>query len=352
MTTEPSGISVAMATYNGSRFLGEQLESLGRQQRLPRELVVVDDGSRDDTLQVVRSFAQGAPFPVRIYSNGENLGYGETFLKAASLCEGEWIAFCDQDDVWLPEKIRTLEQALGEDPSLNVIIHNALVCNEDLKPLGFWRGMRLYHFHGRDHLSAGQLSPYRVFIGCCISVKRSFLEDFPVSIRAASAQERSLLSHDLWVMVLASAFGGVRLMPEPLLLYRRHEQSATLNRRYRLRHRLASIREPLEPWHHDAAIMYANFAEYLRKVAAHRPGSQSTGYFPDSIKDAVRRFELHSNEERQRTLLYGKASRWRRLEIFIQLWRSGYYSGSAGMGWRMQSAVKDFLRVCLGGRGG
>ena len=94
-----------MATYNGERFIGEQLESFLTQTILPTELVVTDDGSTDATLDIVASFAARAPFPVRIERNAENLGYQTNFMKAARLCSSDIIAFCDQDDIWLPRKI-------------------------------------------------------------------------------------------------------------------------------------------------------------------------------------------------------------------------------------------------------
>ena len=89
-----------MATFNGDTYLSPQLQSLARQTLLPHELVVCDDGSTDRTLEIVRAFAADAPFPVRVHRNDEHLGFADNFLKAAVLCGGELIAFCDQDDVW------------------------------------------------------------------------------------------------------------------------------------------------------------------------------------------------------------------------------------------------------------
>ena len=94
-------ISIAMATFNGDKFIKEQLDSFAKQTITPFELVVCDDGSTDSTLGIVMNFAQSASFKVRVYQNPENLGFSNNFMKCASLCEGEWIAFSDQDDVWL-----------------------------------------------------------------------------------------------------------------------------------------------------------------------------------------------------------------------------------------------------------
>lgn len=78
-------ISVAMATYNGALYLQEQLNGLAAQEWLPLELVITDDGSKDDTVSLIKSFILHAPFPVRLEQNTDRLGYGRNFLKAASL---------------------------------------------------------------------------------------------------------------------------------------------------------------------------------------------------------------------------------------------------------------------------
>jgi glycosyltransferase involved in cell wall biosynthesis len=103
-------ISIAMATYNGERFLEEQLRTLGEQVKLPDEVVVCDDGSTDRTLEILVQFAERAPFRVRLVINDQRLGWRENFLKAASLCTSDYIAFCDQDDVWLPDKLSVVSR--------------------------------------------------------------------------------------------------------------------------------------------------------------------------------------------------------------------------------------------------
>ena len=81
-----STISIAMCTYNGEKFLSEQLASILRQSYLPDELVICDDKSQDGTTSIIEEFAAKAPFPVRLYKNEVNLGYKKNFEKAACLC--------------------------------------------------------------------------------------------------------------------------------------------------------------------------------------------------------------------------------------------------------------------------
>src|SRR3954454_9678676 len=96
-------VSVALASYNGARFIDEQLASLAAQTRPPDELVVCDDGSTDDTLDHVERFAATAPFEVRIVRNAENLGFSGNFQRVLALVRGDIVFICDQDDIWYPD---------------------------------------------------------------------------------------------------------------------------------------------------------------------------------------------------------------------------------------------------------
>src|SRR3712207_5958138 len=128
--------SVAMCTYNGARFLGAQLASVAAQTRTPDELVVCDDRSTDETARVVRDFAKSAPFPVRLHVNEENLGSTRNFERAVSMCEGDLIALCDQDDVWLPQKLARLEEEFARDASALAVFSDAGVVDEEARPAG------------------------------------------------------------------------------------------------------------------------------------------------------------------------------------------------------------------------
>src|ERR1700753_2011765 len=97
-------VSIALCTYNGAVYLKEQLDSLIAQTYPNIEIVVVDDRSADDTWQLLTGYANTYP-QFKIHQNAQNLGFVKNFEHAASLCSGELIALCDQDDIWHPEKI-------------------------------------------------------------------------------------------------------------------------------------------------------------------------------------------------------------------------------------------------------
>jgi glycosyltransferase involved in cell wall biosynthesis len=97
--------SIALATYNGEKYVEEQLDSYLTQTVLPDELIVSDDCSTDATQQMLGAFAKKAPFRVVLLCNIENVGYGQNFSRALSQTTGDLVFLSDKDDVWFPEKI-------------------------------------------------------------------------------------------------------------------------------------------------------------------------------------------------------------------------------------------------------
>jgi glycosyltransferase involved in cell wall biosynthesis len=108
-------LPMAMCVYTGTFYLWQQLDSIVAQYRCPPdELVVCDDGSKDTTIAILENFAAHAPFPVHIHVNYTNLGVSANFSKEIELCDGDLIAFSDQDDVWLPRKLARAEQMIHQ----------------------------------------------------------------------------------------------------------------------------------------------------------------------------------------------------------------------------------------------
>jgi glycosyltransferase involved in cell wall biosynthesis len=212
-------ISIALATYNGERYLHEQLVSLAEQTRLPDELVVTDDGSTDDTMHILDDFARHAPFPVRIYRNETRLGFADNFLKAASLCTGEWVAFCDQDDVWLPNKLERCEREF-DDPSVVFIVHCGKVVDHELNSLG-WQVPNFTIAATRIPL---QGDAWSVYAGFASMIRRDILLLLNGDTRPAHPHFPGYRqSHDRWAYFLASVFGNTKIIPDSLVLYRQHE---------------------------------------------------------------------------------------------------------------------------------
>jgi glycosyltransferase involved in cell wall biosynthesis len=209
-------ISIAMGTFNGARFLPEQLDSILAQARLPDELVVRDDCSSDRTPEILAEFAASAPFPVRVSRNRSQLGWFENFLQASRECGGDLIAFCDQDDVWLPEKLARCEAILDAADRPSLVMHAARVVDRELTPTGTLHPdiRRSQRLRPRD---------YPTFVGgpgfamCFERALLDYLREPPLP-----PETRLLYGHDTLLVLLAGADSGLLLLDEPLALYRRH----------------------------------------------------------------------------------------------------------------------------------
>lgn len=134
-------VSVAMCTYNGERFLNEQLQSILRQTQLPDQLVVCDDGSKDSTRDILREFSLSAPFEVTLRFNSVNLGVTRNFEQAISICQGDFIALSDQDDRWHSNKLESLARHLEVNPEAGFACSNAALIDRD----GTWMRATLWN---------------------------------------------------------------------------------------------------------------------------------------------------------------------------------------------------------------
>jgi len=115
-------ISVAMTTYNGAQYIIEQLDSIRLQTQKVDEIVIVDDGSSDNTMELVRNYSDKYPeCGIRLEQNETNLGYKKNFYKAISLCSGDITFLCDQDDRWFDNKVEKMYNLLEEHPEIGVV---------------------------------------------------------------------------------------------------------------------------------------------------------------------------------------------------------------------------------------
>lgn len=125
-------ISIAMATYNGEKYLRKQIDSILDQTIQDFELIVCDDCSTDTTWNILLMY-QLQDSRIKCYRNEENLGFKKNFEKAIGLCSGEYIALSDQDDIWTEKHLQVLVENLGER---DLIGANAFLCDKNAKPIG------------------------------------------------------------------------------------------------------------------------------------------------------------------------------------------------------------------------
>jgi glycosyltransferase involved in cell wall biosynthesis len=220
-------LSIAMATYNGEAYIRAQLDSLAKQTLLPKELVVCDDGSNDRTLEIVEQFSTTAPFPVHIHRNEKRLGFADNFLQAASLCKGNLIAFCDQDDVWLPEKLEYCQALFIYEPALMLLSHNAWVTDEKLSKIKLLSSRKTCTY------ARGEFQPLsNPLMGFTQVFRKELVHDIPWQARpTAEAYVQSktpgcLMPHDCWIAIVASSLGKVMVRDTVFAFYRQHGKNA------------------------------------------------------------------------------------------------------------------------------
>lgn len=199
-------ISIAMATYNGEKYLLEQIESILNQTVQPSEIIIVDDCSTDNTWQILQSYAKNNS-TIKIYQHKTNLGTCQTFNKAILSTTGDLIALSDQDDVWLPNKLERLTANIGD----NLLIHSdAYIVDESINIVltTFKKGVMSQQSF-TDYLFANNVT------GCTCMFSRILLDvAFPIPVE--------FYIHDHYLALAASYFGSIKYINEPLIKYRQH----------------------------------------------------------------------------------------------------------------------------------
>ena len=205
-------ISIALATFNGERYLQDQLDSFSGQTRLPDELIVCDDCSSDSTLKIVEQFERTAPFTVRIIANERNIGYVENFSNALELCTGDIVFLSDQDDFWLPNKLATVESYLAAHPDIQLVAHDIDYCKADLRSIGQTKMERMKGlFDLKICYVVGMASAIRgEFLSCCLPIPQC-----------------PGLTHDSWLHMCTNTLGKKAILDEVLALHRRHGTNVT-----------------------------------------------------------------------------------------------------------------------------
>jgi glycosyltransferase involved in cell wall biosynthesis len=216
-------ISIAMCTYNGEKYLQEQLDSFLQQTRLPDELVVCDDGSQDSTVAILQAYADQAPFPVRIYINSEQLGASKNFEQAISRCNGDIITLSDQDDTWVPTKLMKFDKVFLKQPNVGLVFSNAEIIDENKCTSGY----SLWDFY---NLSFSKIfySPHS-FIP--ILFKRISIHGCTIGFRGKLCDlilpMPPYWCHDEWIPFVSNLVMGVFPMPDELMKYRQHSSQVS-----------------------------------------------------------------------------------------------------------------------------
>ncbi len=225
MTSRENRVDILMATYNGGRFLDEQIRSILEQTHREFRLLVRDDGSWDTTPSLLAEYAGRRPRQiVLLEQHAKNLGPAGSFSALLQQADADYVMFCDQDDVWLPDKVERIlhrmkqieRQEGAEQPTL---VHTDLVvADEWLGTLSdsFWKYQRLDPRRGS---AFNRLLVQNMVTGCACMLNQAL-------VRKAAPIPPEARMHDWWVALVAAAFGRVECLPEATVIYRQHGSNA------------------------------------------------------------------------------------------------------------------------------
>ena len=241
-------VEILMATFEGSAFLEEQLESLLDQTYSHWNLVIRDDGSSDDTLPLIHSYAARYPGKIRVVDSHTNKrGPCRNFTSLLEFSTAPYTMFCDQDDVWFREKIemsleemQRLEGLFGQ--SCPLLVHTDLqVVNEHLDIIAdsYWEHQNL---SPNKFLSLNRLLVQNGVTGCATMINGS-LRDPLLPIPAGA------IMHDWWTALVASAFGKIGFIDRPALKYRQHDRNEVGAKRWGWRFIRSRLSDPGEIRH-------------------------------------------------------------------------------------------------------
>jgi glycosyltransferase involved in cell wall biosynthesis len=219
-------ISVVIATFNGSKYIIKQLNSILNQTILPDEIIVCDDNSTDDTVFLLTPYLSDGK--IKLMVNEKRLGVVENFKKAAKAAKyGNWLAFADQDDIWVPQKLSKLGAAMEllDDKTTPALVYSDLTVidkNDALISSSFWERQKIKP----EKINLATILYGNVVTGCTMIINYSMAKEFFL-------MNDQNYFHDEWMGLIAYSFGVAKILNEPLVLYRQHENNITFSEDYK-----------------------------------------------------------------------------------------------------------------------
>jgi glycosyltransferase involved in cell wall biosynthesis len=203
-------ISVCLASYNGEKYIYDQVASILVQLMPEDELIISDDSSTDKTIDILRNFNDSR---IRIYHHQSVGRPTENFQNALIRAKGEIIFLADQDDVWLDGKYEIMKALLS---TYDMVLSNSILVDEDLNILN----NSFFDFH-KSAKGVLRNAVRNSYFGSCMAFKRNILDyalPFPSTVE---------IGHDIWLGLISEIVGNVHFLHQPLILYRRHNETVT-----------------------------------------------------------------------------------------------------------------------------
>jgi|GEM_PF-770047 len=220
LNTHAPLVSIALATYNGATWLGEQMDSLLAQTQTDFEIVVCDDHSTDGTRALLEQYA-AKDSRVKLHFFDEQVGSVKNFSRAVSYCCGQYIALCDQDDVWLPNHLSVLLETIGDK---HIACADFTLINTKGEPINHLRGSDLMctkHLpDSRQRVAESIIIFINCFSGQSMLITRNFAQ-------LALPVPANVKFHDYWFALCALHMEGIAYSPTIITRYRRHDHNVS-----------------------------------------------------------------------------------------------------------------------------
>lgn len=248
-------IEVVIGTYNGGKFLADQLESILIQTHQANVISIYDDASIDNTLSLVETFRdqfESAGIEYRVSQNPSNLGYAQNFSQAIAQSTCEIIFLCDQDDIWESTKVATMSQPF-QYTAVDMVFSDGLVVDVSGKPLSGSSVLESYQLPA-SKLVAFNRDPLK-FLAC-----RNYVNGCAAALRRSAALLAGPpplgMPHDYWYALWCALHGGIIGLPDRLYKYRQHESNAIGIGRNTFVHQIFSVlRSPKAPRQRELGIL-------------------------------------------------------------------------------------------------
>lgn len=216
-------ISILMATYNGSAFIAEQLESLINQTLTEWVLFINDDGSSDDTISIINTYRKKDKRIQLLPDTSKNLGARDNFGYLMGYTNADYVMFCDQDDIWLPDKVRLTFELMQETEG-NHGPHTPVLIHTDSKVVDSHQQIIAFSFFKYQNMKHVEVNPLRILLaqnfvtGCTVMINRALLD-------TALPVPKEAHMHDWWLALVAASTGRICFLPQSTVLYRQHNQN-------------------------------------------------------------------------------------------------------------------------------
>lgn len=320
-----------MCTYNGAAYVREQLQCVLNQTRLPDQLVVADDGSTDGTLDIIRATIAefrsqnlDADLEYLELPSSDRLGVAGNFERALLATTGDYVALCDQDDTWVPDRLAALTGALDKRPKVALVHGDADLIDAEGQSLG----LTLFDALG---VSAYELSSISAGRGFDMLLRRNLVTGATTVVRRAVIELALPIPagwiHDEWLGIMAAAAWRTGVTRRPLVGYRQHGENQIGANKLDMRGRIRKLREPREE--RNANLLER--AESLVACLEEHPGQVSARH------RALARLKL--KHERMRFAL--PEARRKRIRPVLVEWARGRY---ARFGLGLQDVLRDLIQ--------